>query len=78
MIVSADERNSINSKFKKMFDLYFEIQNSETESNILRINQNSGVVNIISICNDFALNAAKCVFELENFQTRENLFVKVE
>ena len=65
MIVSTEERSNINSKFKEMFTLYFQLKKNVDGFMTLQINEKTGVVNIISMCNDFALNTAKFIFELD-------------
>ena len=67
MVVSPDERNNINSKFQEMFIRYFQLVESENGHMILRINEKVGIGNVISMCSDFALNMAKCIFELDTF-----------
>ena len=67
MIVSSEERNIVNSKFKKLFDLYFQFFKDENGLDVLRVNETTGVINIISMCNEFALNTAKYIFEMKNF-----------
>jgi hypothetical protein len=71
MIVSAEESSGINSRFKKMFSLYFQLVKSGNGHMVLRVNENTGVNNMISMCNEFALNTAKYIFGFDTFQNAE-------